>query len=182
MADSISWCYLWQWEFTDIASSAHIQINNWHTRMAHTQWHRILLCTDIVHEKKITGLPQTWVLTLSLQNLTLQNFCIHQRVCRTSREKKTSKHGINSVLVSSKTVSSISSKNGIFHPSLSCLVHLITVHSICELDAGLRDYNLSMHPRVQLGWNLYIEIELKIDDWAFLMAIKGQGDLLTVKP
>ena len=29
------------------------------------------LCTDIAHEeKKIAGLPQTWILTLSLRNLT----------------------------------------------------------------------------------------------------------------
>ena len=32
--------------------------------------HRILLCTDIAHEKKITGLSQIWILTLSLRNLT----------------------------------------------------------------------------------------------------------------
>ena len=31
---------------------------------------RISLCTDIAHEKKITGLPQIWILTLSLRNLT----------------------------------------------------------------------------------------------------------------
>ena len=36
----------------------------------------ISLCTDIAHEKKITGLPQIWILTLSLLNLTSPNFCI----------------------------------------------------------------------------------------------------------
>ena len=37
---------------------------------------RISLCTDIAHEKKIAGLPQIWILTLSLRNLTRPNFCI----------------------------------------------------------------------------------------------------------
>ena len=43
--------------------------------------------------------------------------------------------------------------------------------------------NLTMHPRIQLGWKsmLYAETELNIDDWTFLMAIKGQGDPLIVK-
>ena len=38
--------------------------------------YEILLCTDIAHEKKITCLPQVWILTLSLLNLTSPNFCI----------------------------------------------------------------------------------------------------------
>ena len=34
-------------------------------------WQRgISLCSDIAHEKKIAGLPQIWILTLSLRNLT----------------------------------------------------------------------------------------------------------------
>ena len=37
---------------------------------------RISLCTDIAHEKKITDLPQIWILTMSLLNLTSPNFCI----------------------------------------------------------------------------------------------------------
>ena len=37
----------------------------------------ISLCTDIVHEKKITGLPQIWILTLSLRNLT--SIHLHQQ-------------------------------------------------------------------------------------------------------
>ena len=36
----------------------------------------ILLCTDIAHEEKITGLPQICILTLSLLTLTSPNFCI----------------------------------------------------------------------------------------------------------
>ena len=36
----------------------------------------ILLCTDMAHEKKIAGLPQICILTLSLRNLTPLNFCI----------------------------------------------------------------------------------------------------------
>ena len=34
----------------------------------------ISLCTDIAHEKKIAGLPQICILTLSLRNLTQPNF------------------------------------------------------------------------------------------------------------
>ena len=66
---------------------------------------RISLCTDIAHEKKIAGLPQIWILTLSLRNLTprISEFLhanLHQRVCSRSREKRTSKHGISMIISS----------------------------------------------------------------------------------
>ena len=65
----------------------------------------ISLCTDIAHEKKkIAGLPQIWILTPSLWNLTRPNFCIQaytsQGVCSTSREKRTSKHDISMIIIS----------------------------------------------------------------------------------
>ena len=44
------------------------------------------------------GLPQIFILTLCLRDLTSPNFCLRtctQRVCSTSREKRTSKHGIS---------------------------------------------------------------------------------------
>ena len=60
----------------------------------------ISLCTDIAHEKKITGLPQIWILTLSLLNLTSANFCIQDYTRATTPEnmqhiKRTSKHAIS---------------------------------------------------------------------------------------
>ena len=47
-----------------------------HRRSAYAQLSGISLCIDIAHEKKIAGLPQICILTLSLRNLTPPNFCI----------------------------------------------------------------------------------------------------------
>jgi len=57
--------------------------------------------------------------------------------------------------------------------------NLISIHSCVHSWARcLWVYNLTMHPRVKLGWTLYtlnVELSLKL-------AIKGQGDPLIVKP
>ena len=57
---------------TDVALTPSIEI---HTDVTHDGSQRISLCKDIAHEKKLTGLPQIWVLTLSLRNSTSTNFC-----------------------------------------------------------------------------------------------------------
>ena len=62
-----------------------------------------------------------------------------------------------------------------------CKPNLVTIHSsvhFCELARCLRDYNLTKHQ----GSNLVEICQLEIDDQAFLMAMKDQGDPLTVKP
>ena len=57
---------------------------------------------------------------------------------------------------------------------------------ICELDA-CETTESNYAPKGQTWLKkleicmLYAEIELNIDDWTFLMAIKGQGDPLIVK-
>ena len=65
-------------------------------------------------------------------------------------------------------------------PSMAVIfgAYLISVHSCVHLWARcLGVYNLTMHPRVQFGWNLYTVcwIELKIGN-------QSQGDPLIVKP
>ena len=57
----------------------------------------------LAHEKKITGLPSNLDFNpLFMRFNFTPNFCIQacciQRVCNTSREKRTSKHGISIVL------------------------------------------------------------------------------------
>ena len=64
---------------------------------------QILLCTDLPMRKKITGLPKFRFLVNPLptrfnnQISAYKQACI-QRVCSTSREKRTNKHGISIVL------------------------------------------------------------------------------------
>lgn len=57
----------------------------------------------LAYVNKITSLPQIQILTLTLilRDLSSLNFSIQactQKVCSTSREKKTSQHGISVVL------------------------------------------------------------------------------------
>ena len=105
-AFTLFWCSVPCFRFRSLARSrldrSH-SISALARSFSHVYHLRISLCTDIAHEKKIAGLPQIWILTLSLQNLTPPNFCIQAyttdniaRIC-----KRTSKHGI-SVIISSQ--------------------------------------------------------------------------------
>ena len=62
--------------------------------------YRISLCTDIAHEKKITGLPQIWILTLSLLNLTSEVSAYKPTPENMQHIRRTSKHGISMIMSS----------------------------------------------------------------------------------
>ena len=48
----------------------------------------ISLCTDIAHVKKIAGLPQIWILTLSLRNSTPRILIAYTREYATHQGKR----------------------------------------------------------------------------------------------